>query len=379
MAKFGFNPDSLRRGFALVKQVKPATGDFVLKFISGIFVIYSADKRRRCRVEIPPIDIIEDFDSDDYYLPMDRTSLFEIDLEKVSISITDKGMVIKSEGSGQSRQATVKKRLDNSRRATIPPRIVDISDNDISTMPKKVFDELLRQVSCSALVKETKTEEDMKVNQVHFYPNHSMAVSNARFYASFVHSHGLSLDLSIVSADIPIIRNFCSRVSGDKISVGQTNRELVILDPITRSSIGFSRVSCTRPPLQILSDDGFSVEVSVDASHLSKSLSWCAMALEGTSRLSIETKSNGDANFLVLSSGGNELSRMPVNTMNGYGIKADFPASILMNLCSSVDSDNIILRYKHKSQPTILEIRGALTESHPVIARHFVQSMKERT
>lgn len=378
MAKFQFSPDSLRRGFAIAKQVKPVTGDFVLKFVSGVLVIYSADKRRRCRAEIRPSDDHQDFTSDDYYLPADRSALFETDLEKVSISVSDKGMVIKSEGGGQSRQATVKKRLDNSRRAGVPAR----TDFEFVEVPTKSFEELLRQVSCSALVKETKTDEDRKVNQVHFYPDESTAMSNARFYASVVSMDGLALDLSVVADDIPLLRSFCSKVAGGSVHVGQTDRELLVSDPGSGTSMAFSRVAFSggkRPPLQVLPEDGFTVEISVGSTALSKALTWCTMALEGTTRLTVEARPDdtGDI-YLVLSTNGQELSRVPARFITGSDMKADFPAAIMANLCGAVDSDDTVLRYRHRASPTILEIRASKPPSS-VSARHFVQCMKDRT
>lgn len=371
MAKFAFNPDDLRRGFAIAKQVKPVTGDYVLKFVSGTLVVYSADKRRRCRAEVTPTGDREDFTSDDYYLPADRAALFETDLEKVSITVTDKGMAIKSEGNGQSRQATVKKRLDNARRAGVPARV----SFEHQEVPVKAFEELLRQVSCSALVKETKTEEDMKVNQVHFYPDQSSAMSNARFYASVVSMEDLALNLSVVSADIPLMRGLCARATGQVVHVGQNDRELFISDPATGTSMSFSRISGTRAALSVLPEDGFAVELTVPSVALAKALSWSTIALEGTTRLTVQAQDG----HLVFLSNGQELSRVPATFLTGTEFKADFPAAILANLSGAVDSGNALLRYKHKSSPTILEVRDAQPPIPAVRARHFVQSMKERT
>lgn len=373
-AKFAFSPESLRRGFAVAKLVKPITGDFVLKFVDGALVIYSADKRRRCRAEVLPSGERQGLTSEDYFLPADRTALFESDLERVSVTVTDKGMVIKSEGGGQSRQATVKKRLDNSRRAGVPAPVSFQSQE----VPTKGFEELLRQVSFSALVKETKTDEDMKVNQVHFYPDQSSAVSNARFYASVVRMDGLDLSLSIVSADIPLLRGFCSK-SGETVLVGQTDRDLIVSDPVTGSSLSFSRVSGTKPPLQVLSEDGYGVEVSVDGKALAKALTWCTMALEGTTRLTLDCRPSPDGTSLSFLSNGQELSRVPAELVAGPELRADFPAAILASLSGSIDSDKAVLRFKHKAQPTLMEVRSASPSCPGVSARHFINSMKERS
>lgn len=375
MARLAFNPEDLRRAFALAKQVKPATGDFVLKIVAGTLVVYSADRRCTCRAEVRPVDGSDDMTSEDYFLPADRAALFETDLKTVSVSVTDKGLTVKADDGTQSRQASVKKRLDSARRAGVPaPPSCDWVD-----VPAKSFGELVRQVSCSALVKETKTEEDMKVNQVHFYSKDGCAVSNARFYASCVWMDKLALDLSIVSADLPSLKAFCARAAGETIQVGQTPSHLVVKDPSTGTTMSFSKVSITKPPLQVLPDDGFSVEISAESHQLAKALSWSVMAVDGTPRLSLSAKDDGDSTALILSSGGQELSRVPARFVSGSELKSDFPVKILANVLGYVDSDNVLLRYKHKSAPTILEVRELDGTKSAVRARHFVQSMKERS
>ena len=371
MAKLTFVPDQLKRAFALARLVKPASGDYIIKVISGTLVIHSADRRRFCRSEVKPSSTTagdENYTSEDFYLPADRQSLFDSDLDSVSLSFTDKGMQIKAEGSGQTRQATLKKRADNSRRATCPPRPT-VSGTSVKASD---FQDLLHHVACSALVRETKTEEDMRVNQVHFYPDAECAVSNARFYASVSTLDGLALDLSVVSSDVPLIKNFCSKFAGD-IIVGQDKNHLFIADPVSHTCMFFSRVACNKPPLTLLKDEGYKIDILVDRAQMAKALQWSVMAVDGTSRLSLAASGSE----MSMSSKGQELARVPVSFELGSDFKADFPVKILNNILTYTTTEKVLLRFGHKDAPSILQITEYDSESK-ARGRHYVQSMEDR-
>lgn len=371
MAKFSFAPDQLKRAFALARLVKPASGDYIIKMMSGTLVIHSADRRRFCRAEVSPTQAPSDesdFTSEDYYLPADRQSLFESDLDSISLSFTDKGLQIRAEGNGQSRQATLKKRADNSRRATAPKRPI-VSGASVKA---SVFQDLLHHVSCSALIRETKSEEDMKVNQVHFYPEKNCAVSNARFYASMASLEGLELDLSVVSSDLPLIKNFCAKFAGD-IVIGQDKSHLAVADPVSGTCMFFSRVSSNKPPLALLDHVGYKTEITVDKTQMAKALQWASMAVDGTSRLSLEY-SEGE---MTLSSKGNEIARIPASMEAGKAFRSDFPVKILNNIFAFITSEKARLKFAHSAAPTILMV----TEESPEgLARgyHYVQSMEDK-
>src|SRR5271157_4860182 len=149
--KLEFDPDDLRRGLSIAKLVKPLTSDYILKITGGKLVIFSYDKRRCARVEVRPLkEIAQDYESDEHFLPMERSAFLDSELTAISLSVTDKGMVIKTDGGKQSRQASIKRKAELSRRPPIPPRPPLVA---AASFQAKDFEELLRQVSCSALVR----------------------------------------------------------------------------------------------------------------------------------------------------------------------------------------------------------------------------------
>ncbi len=376
--KFEFHPDDLRRGLACARLVKPLTNEFVLKFSGGKLIIFSYDKRRCARAEIRPLtsDAPDGYESDEHFLPADRQSFLDSDLSSISLSVTDKGMVVKTDDGQQSRQASIKRKGELSRRPPIPPRP---ALEAAGTFPARDFEELLRQVSCSALVRETKTEDDMRVNQVHFYQNEQCAVSNARFYATQATLPGLNIDLSIVSADIPLMKAFCAKLGAKSVQLGQSPKALFISDPETGSHLVFSRVASNKPPLSLLPEEGHEVVINIDRDKFAKCLSWSAMAIEGTQRLTlVATAENLDGSGAIeFLNGKQEVSKMPVKFQSGKRFAADFPVKYLAGIVKYLGEGDACLKYSHPSAPTVLEITEHTTD-HSARARHFIQAMKER-
>jgi hypothetical protein len=373
--KIEFDPDDLRRGLSVAKLVKPLTNDFILKVTGGNLVIYSYDKRRCARAEVRPMKpIASDYESEEHFLPADRQAFLDSELTALSLSITDKGMLIKTEGAKQSRQATIKKKAELSRRPPMPARPTFEAE---ASLPARDLEELLRQVSCSALVRETKTEEDMRVNQVHFYPDESCAVANARFYATMATLAGMKIDLSIVSADLPLMKSFCSKLGGHPVLIGQNSKHLFVSDPNTGSYLTFSRVASKKPPLSLLPEQGHEIIINIARDQLAKCLSWAAMAIEGTQRLTLsaiaDAAGSGTMEFL---NGKQEISTMPVEFKAGKRFSADFPVKYLAGIVRYLGEGHACLKFAHPAAPTILEITEQTDGAAK--ARHFIQAMKER-
>jgi hypothetical protein len=376
MPKFSFSPDDIKRGFNLAKLVRPMTGDYVLKINGAVLSVLSYDRRRFCRADIRALDTDaqDDYVSDEFFLSADRQTLFDAKLSSMSVSVTDKGLNIRASEEGQSRSAVIRRRPDNSRRPKVVLRNLPAGG---TVTQAKLFEELLHQVSCAALIRETKTEEDMKVNQVHFYPDQGCATSNARVYASAAFLPGLILDLSIISADIPTVRAFCTKSKTENIIVGQSPSHLFLADSDSNSYLMLSRVATTKPPLFIVSEDEYTVELELEKTQLTSSLSWAKTAIEGTSRLSLAVvRTADDSGSLDMSANGQEISSIPVKFRKGKELRADFHVPTLFNIASAVNCDSIIMRYSHPKVPTLLELTAAKPSDVP--ARHFIQCMRAR-
>lgn len=384
---FKFSPGDLRRGFGIAKLVKPKTGDYVLKIQGNVLSIVSYDARKYARAEIKAEvlkGVPDGYASDEFFLSDDRKTLLETDLQHIELSVTDKGLNVKARDSdkSQDRKALIRRRPDNSRRPTIPKRM---EATDGLRLKASVLEELLRHLTCSALVKETKTEDDMRINQVHFYSEHECAFANARSHATVVRYPGLNLDCSIVSSDIPLIKGLCSKLGDEEVEIGQDKTHLFVRDPKTGSCVFAARVNSKRPEFSFsgLEEDQFSTIISVYGDDFNTSVGWAVTAVEGTARLTFAVKKppsdpeKGNAD-MVLSADGDAVSKFPVTIKDDASFTADFHIGCMSQISPYLTQGDAVLRYGHRANPTMLDI-SMESKATKVAVRHFIRSMKARS
>lgn len=370
MPCFTFNSSELKRSFSMAKVIKPETGDFCLRFDESKLIIYSSDKRRYCKVYVSPREVIDvpvGYKSDDFFLLADRIALFDSDLKSISITVNDKSLSITASSDDQSRKAVLKKRAVSSRRPSVPSPIIGYT----CRLDSSNFIELLRQVSCSAQIKETKSDEARRVNQVHFYKDHECASSSARYYASVAFFPGMQLDISLVSDDLPYIKSFCS-FCGDEVDVGYDNSKIYAVDCSSGSILSLSRININKPVFSKLDSDKFQTVLKVNKTKLFECLKWSVLAIEGTQRLHMDVHDN----IMNLSSGSQELSKLPIQMTLGSSFIADFPVKFLAGVIGYMDDGDLILSFNHQIHPTILEVRHS--NNNAIVSYHYLQSMVER-
>lgn len=366
--KFAFSAQSLKRGLAMTKLVKPSSGDFIVRFSSKGATFFSADKRRMAFINVKanePPDVEDGWMSDEYCIPAMKMVLFDSNLDSVTFSIAENAMVIHASEGSQTRKATVKRRAEATRRNHIPT----IRYGDLALVSADKFGRLLRVVGCSALVRETKTEEEMRINQVHFHPELGCASSNARYHASVARMDGMNLDLSIIGSDIPPIRTFCARLE-DSVGLFQDRNKLYVVDPHTDSVLAMGRVAAVKPDFSPPPDD-FKIEAILEKEKLISGLDWALAALDGTQRLTCEA----DGDLLRMSNNG-EIFSMPIAFKQGTSFRADLPARFLRSVADHTDSDSIKLKYGHAQLPTVMEVSD-MGESD-VCVKHYLQVMRSR-
>jgi hypothetical protein len=362
-AKFVFVAQDLKRGLAVAKIVKPSSGDYVVKFDTNGATLYSADKRRMSLVNVPAsqtLGVDDGWVSDEYCIPLVKMSLFDSNLDTITFAFTENAMTIKATDGKQTRRATIKKRADSTRRNMMPA----IRVGKPSLVEAGKFGKLLRLVGCSALVRETKTEEEMRINQVHFRSN--MASSNARYHASVSMLEGMDLDLSIIGSDIPAIRSFCSKLD-DVVGLFQDKHKLYIIDTKTMSMLVLGKVVATKSDFSLPSDN-FNTEISLMKDQFLDGLNWALTALDGTQRLTCEVLEG----TLVMSNNG-EVFSMPASFKRGTSFRVDLPAKFLHAAVSHTDSDEVLIKLGHTDNPTIVEVSD--TDSS---VKHYLQIMRSK-
>jgi hypothetical protein len=366
--RFSFTASCVKYGLNTARIIKPSSGDFIVRFWERGLTFFSADKRRFIisNVESSSQSIDPGWISDEYNIPIVKTSLFDPNLDSVSFTLMDNSISIQAMEGDQRRKAIIKKRTDPTKRRIIP----DVKLGDLSFIDSKKFSKLLRIVGCSALVRETKTEEEMRVNQVHFDSMKKSAFSSTRHYASYAVLDGICFDFSIIGSDIPQIRAFCSKIDGD-VGFYQDKNKLYIVDTKTKSIFAISKLSSIKPDFSPPSDE-FKTEVLVSKDKLVKNLTWALSALDGTQRLTCEIN---DDNMTMLN-GGNEVFSFPIIKKTGNDFKSDLPAKFFHTIINHIDSDTVILRLNHSVMSTIIGITEESSLDVSVV--HYVQAMRSR-
>lgn len=367
--KYKFASDDLSRGMIMVKMVKPMSGDVSMQFVDGKLVLFSCDRRRFVKSVVHPVEVIgdaSDHTSNEFKVPIGKLKLLDSALTSVVMNESEDSLTINAKEGSQSRRAVIKKRSSISKVGIPQVRV-----GEGYRMSADVFAKLLRAVSCSALVKETKTEEEMRVNQIHFHADGEFASSNSRFYASVVHKPGMKLDLSIVSTDVPVMRAFCGKSASDVV-LFQDKTKMYVTDATTGSILVTGRVAIPKPDFKPIDMDGFGFVLKINRENFKDSLDWAVTTLDGTQRLHFETN---DEN-LVMTHGPEEIATVPVSIIKGTRLSADFPARFLSTIVDHVESEEILLNFSHKEVPTVLAVIG--TDDYIMKTVHYVQSMRGR-
>lgn len=373
MPKLKFNPEDVKSALTSSRIVKPLTKDLTLRIRGKNLHILSQDSRSRSLSIVRSLDsdIDDDYRSEDYYLSSDRHSILEANLNSVVLTETDKGLSIKYEDGLNVRQAQVRKRADNARRS----RADEIKfPEDGFPLNSRDFCKLLELVSCSALVGDTKTDQDMKMNQVHFFKKESCVYSNARTYASVAFMPGIPFDISIVSSDLPQIRSFCSKLSGDNVIIYFDDHKIYFSDELKTRLLTCTQVKTSRPPLTIYSEDEHEVELSCEPSVLNESINWAITSIEGTNKVGIKSVRQSEISFVELIGPTGQISRFEAIFTKGSSISVEVHIDKLSQLTRHIDGDIILIRTGHPILRDTIEVSNKVNSR--VRVRHFLKCMR---
>lgn len=373
MPEYTFNNSTVKSGLGLVKTVKPVAGDISFRFSETGMTLFSYDNRRYIRVEVSPSGS-DKFDgsyrSSEFFVFVDKTAVFSSDLETLSVSVSEDALNLKAFGGGQTRKSALKKRSVKNKRPSIPefPKVETIE------LKRDLFDSLLRSVSCSASIKDGKTEDDMRTMQVHFYPE-GYAMSSTRFHASVSSFDGLNLDTSIISADIPAIRSFISKVKSEIVHFGQDNNKIYFMDIESKSFLALSKIASEKPKFDLKKDE-YSINMVVDQELLLKNLQWASLVIERTQRISLIASKDSDdtTGSLTISCQKQEADGIPVTFIKGGSMNLDVPVDKLLHIIGFI-SDKVMIKYGHSSIPHMIEI-SSFSDDQTIRSSHYVASMR---
>lgn len=361
-AKLQVDSKLLKTGLTIAKIVKPVLQDFSLEISSAMIRIWSLDKRRSTIAHVPFSGIIDQ--TEEFIIPVDRTSLLDVESNLCTISLTDKGAVVKYVDEGKSRTATIKRRSPGARRP-LPPSVPDFSV--APRLRSKVFSRILNQVSASAQVKQTKTDEDARINQVHFYGASRVVTSNARYFASVVRHESIDFDMSVVSSDIPFIEGFLARC--DEVAVCQDASRIYVVNPLNSDFLSFTKVTGARPEYKAVSVEDPAVSIKIGLEDLKNLLTWSSQAIDGTPRCTV----SWEPGALVCSYNLGELGRTAIE-YDGPSGRVDLPISTLITVVGYLEGTEVDLKFGIPSMPNVLVISQTFPDG--TTSSHFLAAMR---
>ena len=364
MSKFTVDPKALRTGLTIAKIVKPVLQDYSIKITLEGMSIWSMDRKRSVTAFVPVSDstLVAD---EEFFLPMDRTSLLETDFSSCSWTINEKGATVKYSESGKSKTASLKRRAVNARRP-LPPPIPDVSGSPL--VDAKTFSRILNQVSASAQVKQTKTDEDARINQIHFYGAFNSVTSNARYYATCVVNPLITFDLSIVSSDIPLIEQFLARIPGD-VYVYQDSAKVYFVDSRKLNMLVVAKVATQRPEFKPIDIADAKTVTTVNCEEFKSLISWSVQAIDGTPRATIKI----DGSQLEMSYNLGGLGHITVASQ-GSPFSADFPVSVLDTVFGYFEGAEFTLHSNLPKAPNVMVWSQSFSDSTQ--AWHYIASMR---
>ncbi len=334
----------------LLKIVKPRTSDYVLKFYKDGLSAASNDGRKRIRVNIPYTKSCIQTDMRDIYIHVDRVSVLSQN-DDADFFFDEKSINLSYKSKSSVKNTYIRYRDELSKRTPMPADKIRTGDE----YKIKELTRVLGQMMFSSSSDTTKTEEDMRINQV-FFLSSGAVVANSRFNASVGRMDCIKSDFNVVSSDIPLILSFLSKLNDDIVIVSSSDKELVFIDRSTNSSLLLYKVVCkSSHNFSGFIESDFVNSITIDRQALKEFMSWSETSIEGTKKLTIAV--SGDV--MTATSNKNHITECTVLNNNHTDFKLDVSMPTLSGLISSSgDSKTVTIGYSSVLSKHLIEVYG---------------------
>lgn len=329
----------------------------VQKMDSGIS-ISSCERRRMVKIEIPASDLVIP-DGVQYSIAFDNPLLSENDVN--SWNLVAKKDTIKFEFFSDSG-----KKVTEIRKKSKPVNFkVPLVWELLQEFNKLDITRIMDHLEASANVKDTKTEEDARINAIFFREDGSFSIN--RHTASVAKGEG-EKQWSLPSLDFSSVRAFIDRCDSDRtirfedgneyIRVGYENFWLYLTKVISR-----------KPNFSFLEDKYlFEFETTVDA--LKSIVKWSEYNADASSYLTLAF-SQEECEF--------KTKYKTLGTINGINPGSSFEVSLpsknFVNLVEYLSGSKVFLRYSHAKLDTIFNLHSLNAETGRAFD-HYIQSVK---
>lgn len=330
-----FSASELKRALTISRIIKSEDGDIHVKFQNGRLLFSASDKSRRIISSVSPLESRDFNESDEFAIPLEKRSLFEVNCETITLSILDNSLNIVAKESNSVKRASIKRRVNKK------TKFSDVSfkvNND--SIESSRFEKLIHYASCSSIPEDS--------NHVHFSSEDSLVFSQSRFHASAVFA-SVPTDISILGSDVSIVKSFCSKSKNDRISIIDSNN--LILNT-SDSALILGKFNVKRPKFGLFDFDNFLNVVKVDPELASDSISWSEVAIDGTDRLTFSIKENS----LDFMHEKEVLTSIPIKLERGSSFSVDFASDLIGHILKYVDSKEVEFLFDHKQNHSLLYI-----------------------
>jgi len=364
MSTMSFNDQAVKK-LLNAKLVKPSSAFYNIQPYDGGMSISSIDTRRMIKLSVlcDSVDGVVDNKSE-YFIPIKKLNLFSYP-GSYRLKFNEDHILVNIKSDVGKKSAKIRRK---NMRQYMFDNFKIFDEVEPVSIDSDVLRTILKNLSASAQIKETKTDADMKKNKIQFYGQASVAISDATYYGTFCYHDDIKFDISISSADVPIVMGFCD-ISEGPIEMYDAKTHFMCKNS-NEDTLLITKVVTERSELFEIEDE-YEHVIEIDLAMLKDAVKWAIESIDGTQRV----KFKFDGNVIEMLSSGSMISSLYTMT-DSKPFDVDLPIQIVSNIIHNIKGKTIKFKYKNKSTPTIVEING--DKDDEVQTRYFISAMLQR-
>lgn len=347
-----------KRGLQIPKLLKSGIPEVLIQENERGLKISSYEKRRMVEVVIPSTSVNLPHGVQ-YSISFDHPLFNESDVESWSIEPKKDILKFIFKNNGSTKVTDIRKKAKPVD-VTIPTDWVEVASVNKACLLRS-----MDHLEASANVKDTKSEEDARINAVFFRKDLSFSIN--RHTASV--TDGLaSVDFSIPSLDFAVIRGFVERLdhNGD-VSISKSKNYM----RVGQGDIFlYTTLINSREPNFSRLNDKYLFNFETKTSDLKALVKWSEYNAEASSYLTLEFK-GASCEFKTKFKSLGEISG--INKSSPFTV--NLPSKGFVGLMDYLEGDIVNLRYSHEAMSTIFNLN--VSDSSGVSSYdHFIQTVK---
>lgn len=349
---------TFKKALGFPKLLKSGLPEVLIDAYGGSMRLMSSEKRR---VLITLVDNlgINIHPGIQYSIPYDHPLFGETDVDSWTVDVKKDGMKFCLQSNVGYKTTDIRKKSK--------PHGFDVSEewDLVADTKKEDFLNVLDHLEASASVKDTKTEEDARINAVYFRPSFSFSIN--RHTASVAPAVALKT-FSIPSLDYSVIRSFVDKLdNNENVKIYQSPSYMKIGQD--RYWLYLTRIASREPNFSRL-EDNFSFKFTTSVSALKSLVKWSEYNAEASSYMTLHME-NDQCEFKTKFKSLGSIK----GKIHGEPFSVNLPSKGFVSLIEYLYGEEVNLNYSHVKMPTIFNlstnIDGASSSQD-----HYIQSVR---